>query len=188
MRRYHVKQGDKTTAGGVVLEGIANTFHHDTLLSFVGAKIYCHGCKSQGVLAPEGPRFPDDFMGHKPALNNDICICRCDPPPRLLASQGTMYEEYGPAELAAMGFSDDGKPLQKIVSSTNCAQRILVKDSVTGEPLTQQPYLLDIDGVRQMGRTDANGYALIKTNGAKPFILHVVFSSPKRELEPNQRT
>lgn len=50
MKKYHVKQGDKTTAGGVVLEGIPNIFHYDALLFFVGAKIYCRPHEISGLI------------------------------------------------------------------------------------------------------------------------------------------
>lgn len=186
MKRCHIKQGDKTTAGGDVLEGIPNTYHYDALLSFVGAKIYCPTCKSQGFIDADGPRFPDDFMGRRPALENDICVCKCETPPRLLASQGDMYEEYSAADLAGMGFAPNGLPLQKVNSNSTHAQRIFVCDSTTGQPLVHQDFVVNVEGDWRTGRTDSDGFATIMTDGARMFRLHVVFASPKRNLKPTR--
>jgi hypothetical protein len=63
-----------------------------------------------------------------------------------------------------------------------------VRDSVTGEPVINRDFIADIEGARQFGRTDGQGYARIESNGDRPFNIHVIFSSPKRVLKPRQRS
>lgn len=83
MRRSYIKRGDKTTNGGVVLDGLERCLHHGTELSYLEAKVYCPRCKGVGTIAPHGPRRPGTLMGRRAALEGDLCLCRCDPPPHL---------------------------------------------------------------------------------------------------------
>ncbi len=62
----------------------------------------------------------------------------------------------------------------------------LAWDSVTGKPLANRDFVAEIGGVRQFGKTDGEGYAMIETHGEHPFNIHVVFSSPKRVLKTRQ--
>ncbi|MBY4712645.1 MULTISPECIES: PAAR domain-containing protein [Burkholderia cepacia complex] len=86
MKRYLLKKGDKSSNGGVVIEGVENCTHHGTALTYVGAQVYCHGCKSVGHIAPKGPRWPDLMHGKQQALDGDICVCKCQPSPVMIAA------------------------------------------------------------------------------------------------------
>lgn len=85
--RAYLKVGDRTTAGGVVIEGLTNTDDVGTALTYLFAKVWCPVCNSHGVIAPSGARPDDDLLGRQPALEYDICECLCRPKPRLIASQ-----------------------------------------------------------------------------------------------------
>lgn len=120
MKRRILVKGDKTTAGGVVLEGLA-AFNEDEALAFHGAKIWCPTCKSEGTLCNDGPRWPTSFDDKEVGVENDLCICKCDPPPRLIASQDGMLMTFEQHELASMGYHPDGSPIAAaagIVSAT----------------------------------------------------------------------
>ncbi|OJA49524.1 PAAR domain-containing protein [Burkholderia ubonensis] len=92
MRRYDIVKGDKTTVGGIVqagdsadqIGGREQAYEHDPVL--------CPVCKTVGKIACDGPRIsttgPD---GRQAALSDDLCICLCSPPPRLIASQTTSF-------------------------------------------------------------------------------------------------
>lgn len=94
MRRALLKLGDKTTAGGVVLEGIDSYTHHGTPITFIGAKIWCAACNSEGVIGWKGPHQSATMNGKQQALEGDLCLCKCDPPPVLLASQDSAWHEF----------------------------------------------------------------------------------------------
>jgi uncharacterized Zn-binding protein involved in type VI secretion len=49
VRRYYIKLGDKTTSGARVIEGMDYMTHHGTMLSFLGAKVYCPACESEAT-------------------------------------------------------------------------------------------------------------------------------------------
>jgi PAAR motif len=57
-RRYYLVEGDKTTAGGVVLEGSHCFSIHGKTASFDTARVWCPACKSEGRIARAGPRRP----------------------------------------------------------------------------------------------------------------------------------
>ncbi|WP_321897848.1 type VI secretion system tip protein VgrG [Paraburkholderia heleia] len=90
-QRAYSRQGDSTTNGGYVFEGIEGTESLGRELSYLFAKVRCFVCKTDGFIAPSGSRPKDDLGGGKQtALEFDICKCRCDPPPRLIASDRDM--------------------------------------------------------------------------------------------------
>lgn len=63
MKRSDLRGGDKSTASGVVVEGIPNTRDQGTELTYVGAKVACPACKSTGYIEQRGPRLPGTMMG-----------------------------------------------------------------------------------------------------------------------------
>ncbi len=116
MRRAILKLGDKTTSDGVVLEGIDSCRHHGTPMTFIGAKIWCPACNSEGVIGWKGPHRKATMMGKQQALEGDICLCNCDPPPVLLASQNSAWHVFDAHELGeatgagqSMAGSDPGR-------------------------------------------------------------------------------
>lgn len=88
--RAYLKVGDRTTAGGVVIQGLEDADDCGMALTYLFAKVWCPACQSHGFIAPSGPRPKDDLMGKEPALEFDICQCQCTPKPLLLASQRDM--------------------------------------------------------------------------------------------------
>lgn len=95
MQRYLILDGDKTTANGTVLA-------HPTTIQFGGRDVahegddgQCPACNTTGKIKCDGPRqvmtAPD---GRHAALSDDLCICKCDPLPKLVASQQSMSVEF----------------------------------------------------------------------------------------------
>ena len=86
--RACILQHDKTTANGVVLDGLDDMGFDDRKLSYLGARVQCPTCNTIGTIAPSGERPGDhDLSGKQYALEDDVCRCVCDPAPRLIASQ-----------------------------------------------------------------------------------------------------
>ena len=105
MRRYMIVQGDKTTRNGVVLEGDMTTLNSGKPLAYRGASVQCPKCKSIGHIEGVGPSWPMPFMSKQVALENDLCICKCNPAPRLIASLSSMFMTFESDELAQLGFA-----------------------------------------------------------------------------------
>lgn len=95
MRYYHIVEGDKTTANGVVQPhiGAGATFKwHGKTKSYVGDKVLCKACQSVGVIEASGSRLSFSVNGLMPALDGDLCVCKCSPPLKLISSQVVFYE------------------------------------------------------------------------------------------------
>ncbi|WP_175714002.1 PAAR domain-containing protein [Burkholderia ambifaria] len=147
--------GDKTTAGGIVAQGERASTVNGQPFAYQDAKINCQSCSSVGAIRNIGPNRPMGLMGKQVALENDLCICKCNPPPRLIASQRTAFIEFGLSELEAMGYTPQGR----YFGDSSYDQYFLLKDKHTGRPLQDVLYrIVTDDGDEIEGRTDANGY------------------------------
>jgi hypothetical protein len=90
MIRYQIFENDVTTAGGIVQPhtgGGKSFIWHNRLASNIGDKIKCPACGSVGYIEATGMRRPFDNHKDIPALDGDLCICKCNPPPVLKHSQ-----------------------------------------------------------------------------------------------------
>ncbi|MBB3257603.1 putative Zn-binding protein involved in type VI secretion [Paraburkholderia bannensis] len=87
VERAHIYEGDHTTAQGIVADGIDGTGYNGRRMAYIGAPVRCPSCGTTGAIGRVGERFAQDWYGKVPALEGDVCLCACNPNPRLLASQ-----------------------------------------------------------------------------------------------------
>ncbi|WP_087046135.1 PAAR domain-containing protein [Caballeronia ptereochthonis] len=91
-RRYDILKGDKTTMDGTVLGGDSLDRVGGREQAYERDEIWCPACRSIGLIVCDGTRLsmtgPDGRQG---ALSDDLCICACEPPPRLIPSQSSSY-------------------------------------------------------------------------------------------------
>jgi uncharacterized Zn-binding protein involved in type VI secretion len=88
VERACIFQHDRTTANGIVLDGLDDMYLGDRKLSYLGARVQCPACNATGYIEPAGARpQDDDLSGKQYALEGDYCRCHCNPFPRLIASQ-----------------------------------------------------------------------------------------------------
>jgi uncharacterized Zn-binding protein involved in type VI secretion len=85
--RAHIYEGDHTTAGGTVIDGIDGTAYNGRRMACIGGAVRCPACGTTGRIEPNGARFEQVFYGNVPALEDDYCVCGCHPQPLLRASQ-----------------------------------------------------------------------------------------------------
>nr|WP_164468527.1 PAAR domain-containing protein [Robbsia andropogonis] len=86
-----IVEGDSTTNGGHVLEGHSTMKINERQLAFHGATVACPKCRTTGHIGAVGPYLPKtNPSGKQVALEGDVCLCNCNPPPRLIASQQLM--------------------------------------------------------------------------------------------------
>ncbi|MEI7297054.1 PAAR domain-containing protein [Paraburkholderia tropica] len=91
MIRYFIHVGDKTTAGGTVIDGAESTFGFGGQpLAVEGSKIQCPACGSVGVGVPVQPYRKHTIHGKQALLSDDLCLCQCNPRPKLIASRTDM--------------------------------------------------------------------------------------------------
>ncbi|WER46549.1 PAAR domain-containing protein [Cupriavidus sp. WKF15] len=104
--RYNLVQGDRTTSNGIVVgANDARMTQMGVPLALEGDAVWCPACKTTGHILCVGPRHANSFHGRKDALDGDLCICRCDPPPRLIHSMTGMRHVLTHDELVAQGFA-----------------------------------------------------------------------------------
>lgn len=91
MARYMILDGDHTTVAGLVQAkptsfalGGRHIAHEDDI-------VFCPMCRTIGKIQCDGPRLPMTGQdGRRVALSDDLCICKCSTPPKLIASQQVM--------------------------------------------------------------------------------------------------
>lgn len=161
MKRHTITLGASTSAGGKVIAASSNGSINGVTIALEGDGIFCPACKSEGKIICVGPRIPETWNGKNVALENDLCLCGCAIPPRLLPSQSVRYQNIsdasaGRTQAAAVAASKD----------TMFNDRYVLVDEDTGEPLTNTEYALKgTSGKFEFGTTDANGHThLIATS------------------------
>ncbi|WP_223534184.1 PAAR domain-containing protein [Pseudomonas sp. GL-B-16] len=87
MRRYYITVGAKTTVKGTVVSGWHRGSINGQAMAREGDEVKCPECDSTGTIICVGPRLSEEWEGRKPALHDDLCKCKCDPPPKLIANQ-----------------------------------------------------------------------------------------------------
>ncbi|QBR01714.1 PAAR domain-containing protein [Paraburkholderia pallida] len=156
MRRSLLRLGDKSTAGGVVIEGEESCTHHGRSLTFTGAKVLCPVCNTTGVIGWKGPHRKSTMKGKQQALEGDLCLCNCDPPPVMIASQDTAWHEFTASELEGTAYGIANEPRSSPTQGVYDEQFTL-KDS-TGKSLPDTYYTAWLpSGARVHGITDSQG-------------------------------
>ncbi|MET0208956.1 MAG: PAAR domain-containing protein [Burkholderiaceae bacterium] len=85
--RYYITLGASTTAGGPVTSASSLLALDGVKVALEGDQVSCPVCGTTGIIGLDGPRLPARRDGRQYALDGDLCLCRCDPPPRLVAVQ-----------------------------------------------------------------------------------------------------
>ncbi|WP_330996026.1 M35 family metallo-endopeptidase [Burkholderia stagnalis] len=130
-------KGDRTTAGGTVITGDANDRLYDRERAYERDKVWCPARQSTGYIVCDGPRLPTtDPDGREVALNDDLCVCKCEPSPRLLASQNVSYIDLDSGPVARL---TDGLAADTAVSVEHDEQYVLL-DAKTDRPMADISY------------------------------------------------
>jgi uncharacterized Zn-binding protein involved in type VI secretion len=87
MSRRFIRKGDKTDRNGTVEDGIENSSFQGQQLAYLGGRVQCPACGTEGVIISDGSPHTTTVRGKQVALENDLCQCKCDPLPKLIASQ-----------------------------------------------------------------------------------------------------
>lgn len=91
MKRYAILNGDSTTANGTVLASSITPELNGQSIAYENDDVSCPACSSTGKIQCDGPGLPVTGPDRRRvALSDDLCICKCDPPPKLVASQQAM--------------------------------------------------------------------------------------------------
>jgi hypothetical protein len=112
-------------------------------------------------------------MGKSPAFDGDICACKCQPNPVMIASQSDMHQDFESQALDTMGFAPSGKTFEEEANAHD--QHFCIVNS-DGVPIEGLPYMLkSADGQTVQGFTSSDGTTeLISADAAHgvQFLLH----------------
>lgn len=167
-RRYHIRDGAKTTAGGTVKA--SNTWYKvdGKPLACEGDSVDCPVCGTEGVIRCVMPRIPERLNGREIALSDDLCICLCNPPPKLIADQTAKCQFH-----LSIGAEDRG---QQMSSTSAAATEAAVYDEraqLVALPIEGIPYFIEtLDGQAFHGRAGPGGLLPRVTTGSES-VYHV---------------
>jgi uncharacterized Zn-binding protein involved in type VI secretion len=147
-KRYHITLGAGTSAGGKVTTASSLMSINGARIALEGDKVSCPVCNTEGIIRIDGPRLSERFNSRQVALSDDLCICSCNPPPKLVADQAVKCQLFvlAPEELARQ------------VSST--AERAIYNEQprLVAPPIEGVPYFIETpDGRTFSGRTGSGG-------------------------------
>jgi uncharacterized Zn-binding protein involved in type VI secretion len=176
LRRYHIRAGATTTAGGVVKASSDWNKLNGIPLAREGDPVDCPTCGGQGVIKCVMPRLTERFQGKEYALSDDLCVCGCHPPPKLIADQNCKYQtiifasEESAETPGTTGPQHDKAGAQSAHSpktapspgesatKADVRQSLRLVERETGKPHANRPYRLDLPGGKVVqGTTDADG-------------------------------
>jgi uncharacterized Zn-binding protein involved in type VI secretion len=161
IRRYFILLGAKTDVGGTVKTASSFMSYDGTGYALERDLIDCPACGSEGFIKCVPPRLDDTCNGVQLALEHDLCICKCSPPPRLIANQ---HSDCQIIEGGAAGMSNTEAAGQVVAShvptsATNDeAVPLRLVDRGTKEPYRYRPYKLEMPGGGIEGVTDDEGF------------------------------
>ncbi|MFS2197502.1 PAAR domain-containing protein [Pseudomonas sp. Pseusp3] len=100
MKRYYITVGAKTTVGGTVVSGFPHGRINGQAMAREGDEVKCPECDSTGTIICVSPRLSEEWDGRKPALDGDLCKCKCDPLPKLIANQTNRSQQIDVGNVA----------------------------------------------------------------------------------------
>ena len=156
MRRYTITLGASTTSGGKVISASSDGKIDGFPIALEGDLVTCPVCKTAGKILCVGPRIPETWSGKNVALENDLCICRCVTPPRLLPNQ-TMRSQV--IKDTGRALSDTGAGGGQRAASIDCfTDRFVLVDDHDGMPVPCREYaVVRASGKLEFGTSDACG-------------------------------
>ncbi|WP_090870392.1 PAAR domain-containing protein [Paraburkholderia diazotrophica] len=87
-QRFEIRDGDITTANGRVFAASRVDMLDGRAIAYEGDIVSCPACGTQGRIVCDGNGPRETGQGNKrTALSDDLCVCQCEPFPRLIASQ-----------------------------------------------------------------------------------------------------
>lgn len=153
LKRYHIRLGAKTTAGGIVKTASTRHFLNGSPLAVERDLIDCPACGSEGVIEVVPPRLRDTYNGKEFALSDDLCICKCSPPPKLVADQHMRYQ------MMAVASVESAKEAEARAVSANTEELLPMRlaEATTGRAHANCSYRLELRDKVIEGVTDADG-------------------------------
>jgi len=135
--RFYIRHGDQTNVGGTVRSGSGTQGVFDRGMAYEGDVIGCPQCHGTGQIVCDGPRWSFTAEdGRQAALSGDICLCKCNPSPRLIANQILMSMDTTGAPGSASGGNNAADSEFHLPKD----EQFLLRDPSSGRLWTNAPY------------------------------------------------
>jgi uncharacterized Zn-binding protein involved in type VI secretion len=159
MKRHTITLGASTTAGGKVLSASSSGNINGVTIALEGDPVSCPACKSPGKILCVEPRIPETWNGKKVALENDLCVCGCSSPPRLVPSQSIRYQNLNGNIGASAAAQASTEVINALKTEPLFDEKFALIDEDTGEPLRHTEYAIKrANGQVEFGVTDEKGH------------------------------
>lgn len=158
MKRYTITLGATTTTGGKVISASSDGSINGARIALEGDLIFCPACKSQGKIRCVEPRIPELWNGKNVALENDLCLCGCPSPPRLVPNQTLKCQNLSGVGNGAIAPFSQENPATQAGAGTSYDEKFVLFDDETDLPLANTEYAIRREsGHLEYGVTDAEG-------------------------------
>jgi hypothetical protein len=175
MMRLLLCIGDQPETGGTIEpSGVAYSIT-DHEVALIGAMVHCNACKSRGpIVKAGGPRRPW-HRGVEIAHENDIVLCKCAQPPRMIATMQSISRNDDMAESPDYGFAPGDVQGRASAIHSLYDEAFVLRDHRTRQPLMRVPYRVrSSSSVIASGLTDDNGKtARIKTSQFEKITIEI---------------
>lgn len=177
MRRYTITLGATTTAGGKVISASSDGSIDGMPIALEGDLVTCPVCRTAGKILCVGPRIPETWNGKNVALENDLCICRCQAAPKLLPNQN----------LRCQVIKDAGRALSHPVDAAVArgapthvfTDRFVLLDEHDGTPLARREYaVVRASGKLEFGTSDVHGHTHLLSTTAQAECVEIYAQGP----------
>lgn len=177
MRRYVITLGALTTSGGRVVSASSDVRIGDAAIALEGDLVACPVCNTTGKILCVDPRIPETWNGKNVALENDLCVCRCATPPKLMPNQtlrSQVIKDTGRA-LSSPAYS---KAVQGAPHAVFSDRFVLINDE-DGEPLVQREYaVVRASGKLEFGTSDKLGQTHVLSTTAQSECVEIYAQGP----------
>lgn len=158
MKRYTITLGATTTAGGKVVLASSDGSINGVPIALEGDLIICPACKSQGKIKCIEPRIPELWNGKKVALENDLCLCGCPSPPRLVPNQTLRWQNLSASSERKSSAISPGATATRPDTDSAFNDKFVLFDEETDQPIPNTEYAIRREsGNLEYGVTDAMG-------------------------------
>jgi len=188
MRKAAVRHGDPTTTSGFVI-AFSSTIHDDgKKVALSGDEATCGNCKGTFKIFGTGEGMSEE--GRDVVVEGDLVLCPCKKNRVIVGSNPGIFlhtDDGAGTAISAQVAAASARPSASLSpDEPQFARRIFVSDTTTGNPMSNRAFIAKVGGKMLPGKTDEQGHATIKADGQQPVNIHILFSSPRRNLKPQQ--
>jgi hypothetical protein len=182
MRKAAVRHGDPTTTSGLVIACSSTIHDNGRKVALSGDEATCGNCKGAFKIFGTGKGMSEN--SRDVVIDGDLVLCPCNKNRVIVGDNPGIFLTIDQGLTTTDAIEQNVRSASSRASSEqhDYTKWFLVRDRETGKPLAGRDFVARVGGVKQTGTTDSNGYVKITADREQAIDLHIVFSTPKRDL------